>query len=40
MTDRKFHYTWEWDLRSTPEQLWPLASDTQRFNRLTTALIV
>src|SRR4051794_2954165 len=27
------HYQWEWRLRSTPEQLWPLVSDTNRFNR-------
>jgi adenylate cyclase len=34
MTPRDIHYRWEWQLRSTPEQLWPYASDTQRFNRL------
>ncbi len=28
-----FHYRWEWPLHSTPEQLWPYVSDTQRFNR-------
>jgi len=28
-----FHYTWTWDLASSPEALWPLASDTNRFNR-------
>ena len=28
------HYRWEWQLRSTPEQLWPYVSDTQRFNRV------
>jgi hypothetical protein len=31
---RDFHFIWEWPLRSTPEQLWPYVSDTQRFNRL------
>lgn len=30
---REFHYTWEWDLRSSPETLWPFVSDTNRFNR-------
>ncbi len=31
---RDFHYRWEWQLRSSPEQLWPYVSDTQRFNRV------
>jgi adenylate cyclase len=31
---RDFHYLWDWQLRSTPEQLWPYVSDTQRFNRV------
>ena len=26
-------YRWEWRLRSSPEQLWPYVSDTNRFNR-------
>ncbi|MBE7434277.1 MAG: adenylate/guanylate cyclase domain-containing protein [Anaerolineales bacterium] len=30
---REYHYTWEWDLASSPEALWPLVSDTNRFNR-------
>ena len=30
---KEFHYTWTWDLASSPEALWPLASDTNRFNR-------
>src|SRR5437870_2732906 len=30
---RAFHYRWEFDLRSSPEQLWPLVADTNRFNR-------
>jgi class 3 adenylate cyclase len=30
---REYHYLWEWDLRSSPAALWPLAADTNRFNR-------
>lgn len=30
---KEYHYTWTWDLESSPEALWPLASDTNRFNR-------
>jgi class 3 adenylate cyclase len=30
---KPFHYQWEWLLAATPEQLWPLVSDTNRFNR-------
>ena len=30
---REFHYRWEWQLDSSPEALWPLLSDTNRFNR-------
>ena len=30
---REFHYRWQFDLQSTPEQLWPLVADTNRFNR-------
>src|SRR2546430_2034438 len=30
---REFHYRWEYDLESSPQQLWPLVSDTNRFNR-------
>src|SRR5438132_9565147 len=33
MSLREFHYTWEFDLASSPEQLWPLVADTNRFNR-------
>src|SRR3712207_147349 len=29
----EFLYRWEWRLRSTPEQLWPFVTDTNRFNR-------
>ncbi|HKR02055.1 MAG TPA: DUF5939 domain-containing protein [Pyrinomonadaceae bacterium] len=28
-----FHYRWEFDLKSSPEELWPLVADTNRFNR-------
>jgi class 3 adenylate cyclase len=31
--DREFHYRWEYDLRASPQALWPLVSDTNRFNR-------
>ena len=30
---KEFRFTWQWDLDSSPEALWPLASDTNRFNR-------
>jgi class 3 adenylate cyclase len=30
---REFHYRWEFDLDSSPDQLWPLVADTNRFNR-------
>jgi adenylate cyclase len=30
---KEFHFSWQWDLTSAPEALWPLASDTNRFNR-------
>jgi class 3 adenylate cyclase len=33
MAFREFHYRWEFDLESSPEQLWPLVADTNRFNR-------
>ena len=29
---REFHYLWQWELESAPEALWPLVSDTNRFN--------
>lgn len=31
--DREFHYRWEYDLSASPQALWPLLSDTNRFNR-------
>jgi adenylate cyclase len=30
---REYYYTWTYNLQSTPETLWPLVSDTNRFNR-------
>ena len=30
---KEYHYLWIWDLESSPEALWPLISDTNRFNR-------
>jgi class 3 adenylate cyclase len=30
---KEFHYVWQFDLRSSPEQIWPLIADTNRFNR-------
>ena len=30
---REFHYRWQYDLESSPDQIWPLVSDTNRFNR-------
>jgi class 3 adenylate cyclase len=29
---REFRYRWEWHLPATPEALWPLVADTNRFN--------
>jgi class 3 adenylate cyclase len=33
MPYQEFHYRWEYDLQSSPEELWPLVADTNRFNR-------
>ncbi|HWT00584.1 MAG TPA: DUF5939 domain-containing protein [Pyrinomonadaceae bacterium] len=30
---REFRYRWEYDLEASPEELWPLLADTNRFNR-------
>ena len=30
---REFYFDWHWDLQSSPQAIWPLASDTNRFNR-------
>jgi class 3 adenylate cyclase len=35
MKDLEFHYRWEWQFGASPEALWPLVSDTNRFNRAT-----
>ena len=31
----ELHYRWEYHLSSSPEELWPLVSDTDRFNHAT-----
>lgn len=28
----EFHFRWQWQVEATPEQLWPLFADTNRFN--------
>ena len=33
MLKPEYYYRWEWQLRSSPAALWPLISDTNRFNR-------
>jgi adenylate cyclase len=33
MPPKEFHYRWEYDLQASPEELWPLVADTNRFNR-------
>jgi class 3 adenylate cyclase len=33
MPSKEFHYRWEYDLKASPEELWPLVADTNRFNR-------
>jgi class 3 adenylate cyclase len=33
MPYREFHYRWEYELQSSPEQLWSFVADTNRFNR-------
>jgi len=30
---KDFQFSWQWDLRSSPEAIWPFASDTNRLNR-------
>jgi len=30
---QEFRFSWQWDLESAPEALWPFAADTNRFNR-------
>jgi len=33
MSLRELHYHWEYDLKASPEKLWPFVADTNRFNR-------
>src|SRR6185369_3502494 len=33
MAHAEQHFRWTWDLASSPEALWPLVSNTDRFNR-------
>ena len=33
MATQELHYDWSWSLPATPEELWPLVSNTDRFNR-------
>ncbi len=33
MAGRELQYRWEWRLKSSPQALWPLVADTNRFNR-------
>jgi len=30
---QEFYFSWQWDLQSPPEAIWPYAADTNRFNR-------
>jgi class 3 adenylate cyclase len=30
---QEFYFSWQWDLRSSPEAIWRFAADTNRFNR-------
>lgn len=32
MSNRTFYYRWEYDLKASPQQLWPYLTDTNRFN--------
>jgi len=33
MSYRESHYRWQYNLKSSPEELWPFVADTNRFNR-------
>ncbi|MBA2705055.1 MAG: hypothetical protein H0U60_14535 [Blastocatellia bacterium] len=33
MAHRELHYRWQYNLKASPEELWPFVSDTNRFNR-------
>lgn len=30
---QEYNFSWQWDLESPPEAIWPFAADTNRFNR-------
>jgi class 3 adenylate cyclase len=30
---KEFHFSWQWDIKSAPETIWPFAANTNRFNR-------
>ncbi|MDZ4815610.1 MAG: adenylate/guanylate cyclase domain-containing protein [Verrucomicrobiota bacterium] len=32
MAQKEYHYSWTWHLNASPEALWPLVSDTDKFN--------
>ena len=33
MAGKEFYYHWKWRLAASPEKLWPLIADTNRFNK-------
>ena len=33
MAGKEFYYHWKWQLATSPEKLWPLIADTNRFNK-------
>ena len=40
MPYKEIHYSWTYDLKSTPEKLWAFVADTNRFNRDTNVPVV
>lgn len=32
MSKKEYYYCWEWDLQSSPAEIWPLAANTNRFD--------
>jgi len=32
MSEKEYYYCWEWDFKSSPAQIWPLAANTNRFD--------
>ncbi|HQU35372.1 MAG TPA: hypothetical protein PLR65_02185 [Anaerolineales bacterium] len=30
---KEFNFIWQWDIQSSPEAIWSLAADTNRFKR-------